>query len=154
MSVFPGLEVSPNSRFRILQTPELEPGKCCLCGAADSDRQYVDFGFQLDWYGAVYFCTHCFVEAAETVGFIPTQKLISNSERLGQLLEMNQTLIDEYRSFRDAVRAILRDCKCSIPLDGGELLLVDTASEIESRSGNDDGSQGKQSNNGKAGRSK
>jgi hypothetical protein len=56
---------------KILPLPLALPGKCLVCGASDNNdgREYIDIGFELDFYGVIYFCTHCFGEVALGVGF-------------------------------------------------------------------------------------
>lgn len=56
------------SRFQLLDRPVAHPGKCCVCGA--TDRECVDFGMDLEDYGAVYFCTSCLREVGLIVGLI------------------------------------------------------------------------------------
>lgn len=58
--------------MKILENPVALPGKCACCGASDNDdgRKYVDIGFELDFYGVVYFCTHCLSEIAAAVGYV------------------------------------------------------------------------------------
>lgn len=57
--------------MKVLPTPLALPGKCALCGSSDNDdgREYIDIGFELDFYGVIYFCTHCFGEIAYAIGF-------------------------------------------------------------------------------------
>lgn len=52
--------------------PVALPGKCIICGASDNTdgRFYIDFGFEIDFYGVVYFCSHCLSECAAAVGYI------------------------------------------------------------------------------------
>lgn len=58
------------SRFQIVDRPVAAPGKCAVCGA--TDRECVDFGMDIDDYGAVYFCTHCIREGALATGLVVT----------------------------------------------------------------------------------
>lgn len=64
--------VHPSGRVKVLPLPLALPGKCVICGASNNDdgRFYIDFGFEIDFYGVVYFCSHCFSEVAATIGFI------------------------------------------------------------------------------------
>jgi hypothetical protein len=57
---------------KVIPHPIALPGKCSLCGASDNDdgRKYVDIGFELDFYGVIYFCTHCFIQIADSIGYI------------------------------------------------------------------------------------
>lgn len=83
-------EISPQSRISILGTPIIAPGTCILCGSAgDGERTFVDFGKQVDWIGAIYFCSECFAEVATVLGFIPVAKF---DELLQELKETKASL--------------------------------------------------------------
>src|SRR5215831_947758 len=66
-----------SNRFNVVEFLAL-PGKCAVCGysGGDDDRQgtyrrrFVDFGFDVDFYGVVGFCEACVVEMASALGFI------------------------------------------------------------------------------------
>lgn len=75
--VLKSLAPNPQSRVQVLNTPIMAPGKCVICGAVDSDngRKYIDFAFQQDWYGAVYFCTLCMVDVSAACGYVPVKIL-------------------------------------------------------------------------------
>lgn len=57
--------------MQIIPLPLALPGKCIVCGASNNDdgRQYIDFGLEIDFYGVVYFCTHCMSETAVAIGY-------------------------------------------------------------------------------------
>lgn len=77
------IEVSPQSRIQILDVPILAPGICLVCGTAGiDDRKFVDFGKQVEWYGAVYLCSECITEVARAVGFIPVAEFDKLLEEL------------------------------------------------------------------------
>lgn len=104
------MTVSSQSRIKILDRPILAPGSCCLCGSAGGDgRKFIDFGKQLDWYGAVYFCSECIREASEACGFIPVasfEKLHDEYRRLQ--IRFDQMAI-ELKSVKDALSTILNN---------------------------------------------
>lgn len=61
------------SRFKLLDRPAALPGRCALCGA--HDRAVVDFGYQVEFYGALYFCVDpCLNELATGLGYISAEK--------------------------------------------------------------------------------
>lgn len=70
--------------MQVLQLPTSLPGKCSLCGASDNNdgREYVDIGFELDFYGVIYFCTHCFSEISTAVGFFSSDKYHTKNAEL------------------------------------------------------------------------
>lgn len=106
-------EVSPQSRIQVLDVPILAPGTCLLCGTSGvDDRKFVDFGKQVDWYGAVYLCSECIEEVARAIGFIPVaefdnlrvaykalenQKDLSDARYAGVVSALD-TLFANYRS--------------------------------------------------------
>jgi hypothetical protein len=71
-----------NGRFQILERPSALPGKCAVCGAVD--KPVIDFGFDLDYYGAVYFCVECIIEAASLLGMVKGELL-----ETAQLVQQN-----------------------------------------------------------------
>jgi hypothetical protein len=118
--------VEATSRIQILKTPLAIPGKCIVCGAVDSEqgRTYIDFGFSIKFYGAVYFCSFCFVEIAEALDFIKNTKFL-------QLLETNQELkvalsVKDKRI--EALNGILRD---SFDIDSPADTLRDVSDDTE-----------------------
>jgi len=53
----------------------MNPGVCALCGASSPDgRKYVDTGWDIDWYGVVYFCSFCFTEIANHLGCLTKEQ--------------------------------------------------------------------------------
>lgn len=90
-------------RFQLItnSSPPVAPGKCVVCGATSSDNSYIDFGFDLDFYGVVYFCNRCIIEIARLLGFIPPEQwqviLDHNMESdnyIGELEKKNKELMD------------------------------------------------------------
>lgn len=86
-----------NGRFRVLERPSVAPGKCGVCGAVD--KPVIDFGFDLDYYGVVYFCIECICEAASLLGMVPNNELVTAQlvqQDLADRLETSGELINEY----------------------------------------------------------
>jgi len=75
-------DLSPTSRFQLLPSPVTHPGKCAVCGAVN--RPVVDFGANVDFYGALYFCESCLAEAATLIGMIPAETLEGVRVEAGQ----------------------------------------------------------------------
>lgn len=96
---------SPTSLIQVLDRPIVAPAKCVVCGSSGGDdRKFIDFNFQIDWYGAVYFCTFCFIEVAQACNFIENSKyleLLEDNEELRKALtgleKKNQVLNDTLR---------------------------------------------------------
>lgn len=96
---------TPTSLVQIVNTPVAEPGKCVVCGSTgDAFRKFIDFGFTIDYYGVVYFCTFCFVEIANACDFIEHSKyleLLKENEGLKLALRNAEKIMG---SFRNALR--------------------------------------------------
>lgn len=59
------------SKFSLLDTPVALPNYCVVCRSGKDDgRKYLDFGFNFDWYGAIYICGLCLSEAVSFLGWI------------------------------------------------------------------------------------
>lgn len=69
-----------NGRFRIYDSPQAAPGKCSVCGSVE--RPVVDFGLDVDGYGAVVFCVECLKSAAQLLDMVPGRDL-----RVAQLVQ-------------------------------------------------------------------
>lgn len=73
------MSVTPvQGRFALLDKPFANPGKCAVCGS--SNKPVVDFNFNLDWYGAVYFCVECLAEVGRVIDLVPRKESL-NLER-------------------------------------------------------------------------
>jgi hypothetical protein len=73
----------PSSRFQLLPTPLVAPGKCAICGAID--RPVIDFGMTIQFYGTVYICAeNCLHEAALGIGMVDKSELIEAQGELAQ----------------------------------------------------------------------
>lgn len=111
-------ELSPNSRFTISDNPDVLPGKCAVCGSSGGDsRKFVDFGIQLDVYGAVYFCTDCVIELSQAIGFVEQDKVSKLELELKYQSIENERLQKRLTEVENAARTLLRDCNCSNDLD-------------------------------------
>lgn len=120
MTIESGIEIPVTSRFKVLENPNALPGYCCVCHSAGGDgRQFIDFGFQLDVFGAVYFCTFCVKELALSAGFIDGHKHNQVTEEFRKVIIELDVVNKSFGDYRDAVRSILRGCACSDKLDSG-----------------------------------
>jgi hypothetical protein len=124
------------SRFRILNTALLAPGVCSLCGSAGDDgRQFVDFGKTVDFFGVVYFCTYCVIEAATLLGMAPKSNY---TLALSNLQEELSTMDDRYVDAKvklDAAMVLVRSCACSdsgIGLPATEIPEAELVEPVES----------------------
>lgn len=104
-------EAAPSSsRFNIVNSLAL-PGKCAVCGysggeddnRSDYRRKFVDFGFDLDFYGVVGFCTACVSEMAGVLGFIARKEYESYQSENSTL----KAQLQETRIANDQLRATI-----------------------------------------------
>ena len=90
-----------SGRIQVIDYPYALPSKCVVCGGgAETEREFVDFGMQVDPYGAIYFCTLCIAEVAAAVGFIDAKTYKDSQIELFNMVQENTTLEAENREFR------------------------------------------------------
>lgn len=103
------INMQPGGRFQICKVPPNLPGKCVVCGAWGSDgRDFIDFGFDIDFYGTVYFCSCCLTEVCNKLGYI-------NPEQWNSVNTMNDELIRRIQTL-EAENGLLRSSLSSIDL--------------------------------------
>lgn len=117
-----------SSRVQLLDTPVAAPGVCALCGSAN--KRVVDFGKQLDWYGAVYFCEDCIREIAEAIGFIPVDPLTKLNNEHRELRIQTDQLRSQIKSLKETLSELLLGTECSCKSnpesDNGDVLVLET----------------------------
>ena len=118
-------------RFQITYVPAL-PGKCACCGYAEqnSDRGYVDWGVQVDGYGAVVLCTTCLTEAGNRLGWLDEQQsnqlktnLIAANDKVVELTNESNSLRTALRHYLDGspgVGAVLESEDIPKPTSGSK----------------------------------
>lgn len=89
------MNLDPNSRVQIVETPYMKPACCVLCKNPGNDgRMFVDVNVSLPRYGRFYFCMTCFEEINHTLGWMGP----ANYE---YLLEANQTMQDDIEQLKE-----------------------------------------------------
>jgi len=102
------MTTQPNARIVTHNVPPAAPGKCVVCGfGGRDDRVYIDFGFDIDYYGVVYFCSECMTEVAAAVGYIKQDKYDRIQIENLKLEDKLRTALDERNGATDALRAYL-----------------------------------------------
>lgn len=136
------MPISAQSRLKVLDNPVLAPGICCLCGSAgDGKRKFIDFGKQLDWFGAVYFCTECFREVAEASDFVPVADFDKLHDELRGLWVKYRQLETKYAPFEEAINNVM-ESRTSMPdLDFDNLRSRIPESSISEDNGDSDKEQ-------------
>ncbi|MBK6790907.1 MAG: hypothetical protein IPG77_25665 [Betaproteobacteria bacterium] len=94
-------------RFQLLDKPIAAPAKCAICGSVS--KPVIDFNFNLDWYGAVYFCVECMQAAARAIGLVSIKEYTAlaqeNADIIIKFCEENDFVIvtreqyEQYKSF-------------------------------------------------------
>ena len=114
MTTLPEIDLT-GSRFSIHENPNVAPGNCAVCRHSGGDgRYFVDFGLQLDWYGAVYFCSECVRELAGAIGYVPIEDLNLARREAKDNLKVAGGMKKEFDAFRYSTSVLLRDCRCNL----------------------------------------
>lgn len=102
------MALSAQSRLKVLNNPELAPGVCFLNGCVgDGERKFIDFGRNIEWYGAVYICTQCIIEVVEAADYIPVAAYDAlHSEHRKLKVELDQ-LKAKYAPFEEAIKNVV-----------------------------------------------
>jgi len=111
-------KTSTLGRIQVIQgTPPALPGKCVVCGTTQGP--VIDIGFEIDFYGVVYFCKTCIQEVANSLGYLSPEQ---HRELLDDLLEAG-TRIGLLEEERVVIKNALR-------LDFGELASIIGDSDV------------------------
>lgn len=102
--------MSIDDRIQFIERPIALPGVCAICGfpgGPQSDgRAFVDWGLQLEFYGAVIFCTSCFKAAAAKLGFLSYEDTQLLRRQVQEYMAEIQTLRAENDHLRMALNSI------------------------------------------------
>lgn len=94
------LELVKMSKYRILDVPDVQPGKCANCGSSKNDgRKYVDFGLHVDFYGAVYLCGWCLADIYKSLTSEDSKDTTPQVTE-EQLLQVNQFFMKTLEEFK------------------------------------------------------
>lgn len=99
---------NPNSRVQVIDAPVSHPGFCALCGSVGGDgRKFIDTQWAPEeFYGVVYYCTYCFAEIANQVGFQTNDQVADTQRRLVETEARLREVLDECSNLRAAVDAL------------------------------------------------
>jgi len=100
----------PNGRVTVHRIPPAAPGKCVVCGFSgdvEESRLFVDFGFDIDYYGVVYFCSLCMTEVANAIGYVSIDQYNKVQTLNMELADKVLELTDERDAATNALRAYL-----------------------------------------------
>lgn len=128
-----------NSRFRLLDAPIAAPGTCILCKSAGGDeRKFIDLGIQVDWYGAIYFCTFCITEAAQILGLRSVENIEQISASYNEMVQNYNDLLTLSREMESATRLLLRNCNCEPVVNFEPMSPVDVEADPNANSNDSD----------------
>lgn len=90
-------------KVALVKYPAL-PSTCLVCnGSADGKKDFVDWGMNVDWYGALVICEFCIVECLETVGAASKQRHERILRALAEVRAQNAELSAELEKYRNVV---------------------------------------------------
>lgn len=89
-------------KFRITVAPEALPGCCYLCRGT-SREFFIDTDMHIEFHGAVYFCSECIREIAQSVGYEVPERVKQLKERLSELESINVNLLIERDGLEKAI---------------------------------------------------
>ncbi len=100
------INMQPGGRFNVTNAPHALPSKCVVCGSWGGDgRKFVDFGMDIDFYGAIYFCSVCLTECCNKLGYINPDQWQSVNTMNDELISRVQTLEADNVNLRSALSA-------------------------------------------------
>jgi len=103
------LRYSYLDKFQVLQGPmQLPPHKCAGCGYAlvSSTDKYVDWCFDVEFYGQVALCINCFRSAANQIGYMSPDQWESVMTERSDLYGRVHELIEENMRYKDALASL------------------------------------------------
>lgn len=92
--------------MRVLQrgTPMALPANCVQCGYGNTDRVYIDFELDIEFFGSVYVCETCFnswIDGWVTpASHAKDMELKSLKTQVEELTRERNSLLDTIRAFR------------------------------------------------------
>lgn len=97
------------SKFQVRDGSYLpHPAKCFCCGRTSRGEEdiFVDFGVELEEFGAVFFCINCAKESASAIEYVPaTEKLLVDAE-LAHTSEFAGALENQLEEIRSALATL------------------------------------------------
>lgn len=135
------MTVTPQSRVQVLDVPIAAPGNCSMCGSVGGDgRKFLDYGKQLDWYGAVYFCSECIKEFASAVDYIAKAAFDGLYKDYQKLEVAYDKLVKRNQVMENALRNVLGKSDSSDDLVASAMAVVEESnSSVEIDRVDDDG---------------
>lgn len=89
----------PKSRFQLLPQPLVAPAKCVSCGSGT--KPVIDFGVNIDWHGAVYFCVDCLTEAGVEIGLVRPDEYQKALRELATVVDTQHEVAQRIKAYND-----------------------------------------------------
>lgn len=115
------------TKYRITDMVDTQPGKCTNCGASRTDgRKYIDCGVEVEFYGAIIFCSLCVTDMARNLGLFRALelKILQLEEHIAELKnsrdireELKKTVLLTYEQIKE-----LFDERINNPVDNSDLI--------------------------------
>lgn len=103
------------TRFQLVDVPQALPGECLLCGGHDRDF-FVDTGRNLEFHGAIYFCSDCLNEIGIQAGYAPPSLRKELEHKIESLEKTVYELTVANEGLEEAVHGLRRARNLSIPV--------------------------------------
>lgn len=133
------------SRIQVIERPVAYPGKCAICGAVA--RPVVDWGLELEDYGAVYFCLDCIGQTATALGYVPGDEHASVLKQLDGMAYRVIVATERVKVFKDELAA---NYECLVRATNsdlfGEPVVINEDESAESTDDPENASEGQGSN--------
>lgn len=114
-------------RFQVVEgSPPNLPGKCVVCGTTNA-KFFIDIGFDLDFYGTIYFCDTCYLEGANSLGYRSPAQWGKLQELQVRTNLINVQLTEQIEEFKNALGSLKR---LGISSDSDPASWIESAPEV------------------------
>lgn len=123
----------PNAKFKTVLWPEPLPRRCIACGrGSDGKIHFIDFGMSIDMWGAVLFCTDCYVEGAEAFGLIRPSTAALLKDTVKALVQEREELRNKVAEQENVIMGLRSLDSTSGPVSDSTARVDDLLAQIRS----------------------
>jgi hypothetical protein len=102
--------VKSQGRFPVIEASQMAlPAKCYSCGSNTPERKYIDLHIDVEYYGVIYFCTDCFRNTANDVGYVSSEEFDILGKELSRVFASEDRTEKRYLAIRNALVYVLLD---------------------------------------------
>lgn len=102
------MTLDPRGKVQVIRNTEALPAKCVICHKpVDGNRQFIDFGFDIDYYGQVLFCVECLSPVAEACGYVRYEDFKKLADALAIALDRGKELQEKYDNASNLLNGVL-----------------------------------------------